>query len=85
MHRFGKGFDFYRIITAIRRSILSGPANETSFADVAHRQFLKRIAGTLVDDSDPDIELDQLQHLLQTREYPSRRSPRLVCTHRLGA
>ena len=37
---------------------------------------------TLVDDSDPDIELDQLQHLLQTSEAIRRDGhPDWFCTN----
>lgn len=61
-YRLNHQFQTYDFVVAKEKEFLKFDRREMSLWDAV--AFLN----TLVDDSDPDIELDQLQHLLQTSE-----------------
>lgn len=61
-YRFNHKFQTYDFVSAKEKEFLKFNKREMSLWDAV--DFLN----TLVDDSDPDIDLDQLQHLLQTSE-----------------
>lgn len=61
-YRLNHQFQTYDFVTEKEKEFLKFDRREMSLWDAV--DFLN----TLVDDSDPDIELDQLQHLLQTSE-----------------
>ncbi len=61
-YRLNHKFQTYEFVTEKEKDFLKFDRREMSLWDAV--DFLN----TLVDDSDPDIELDQLQHLLQTSE-----------------
>jgi inositol oxygenase len=61
-YRLNHQFQTYDFVTEKEKDFLKFDRREMSLWDAV--DFLN----TLVDDSDPDIELDQLQHLLQTSE-----------------
>lgn len=61
-YRLNHQFQTYDFVTKKEQEFLKFDRREMSLWDAV--DFLN----TLVDDSDPDIELDQLQHLLQTSE-----------------
>src|SRR5208337_4989632 len=61
-YRLNHTYQTYDFVAAKKKEFLKFDRKELAVWDAM--EFLN----TLVDDSDPDIELDQLQHLLQTAE-----------------